>query len=336
MKKPNIIILAVLLVLVGIFLIIRFSQRIPEQQQRVLRDFAVQDTAAVDKIFLADKRGREVVLRRQNDYWTVNDEYRARRDFVNLLLSTFRRMEVSAPVPEARMDYVLRSMTSSAIKCEIYQHGKLHKTYYVGGVTEDNTGTYMIMENSDRPFVIRIPGFSGYLTVRYNTSVDEWRERMIFNYAFNEIHKVKVEYPDEPHESFIAINNGNNQFDIKTIDNQSVDFSFDTLRLKEFIARIRTVGLEAYVRAEVKQNIMDSLANELILSRFTIEDFSGEIRSMKTYLRPNIDQAYDDEGILYDYDLDRLFAIFDEGRELALIQYYVIDPISMRLSDFNK
>ncbi len=333
MKKTNYIILGVLVGLIIVIIIIYNSGK--DTEQRVLRDFFIEDTASINKIFLVDKRNQEITLKRQNGYWTVNDRYRARRDLVNLLLETFRRMEISSPVPKEKYDYVLRSISVKGIKCEIYQNNRLSKTYYVGGVTQDNTGTYMIMENSDVPFVVHIPGFSGYLTVRYNTFINEWRERIVFNYHVNDIHKIYVEYPDNLNESFIAINNGNNQFDLKTINNQNVTFPFDTIKVKEFISRCKFIGFEAYIKEEIQKKIIDSLKNEPVVSKFTIEDFNGEKKSMKTYYRQNIEQAFDDEGILYDFDLERLYAVIQGGEEVVLIQYYIIDPISFKKSFFR-
>ncbi len=334
MKKTNLIILVVLAVLVVILMIIKFSQRPPAEQ--VFRDFAVKDTASVTKIFLADKRERTVLLERQDNHWTVNGKHKARRDLTNLLLETFVRMEVSAPVPQAKLDFVLRSLSTNAIKCEIYQNDKLSKTYYVGGVTEDNTGTYMIMENSSEPFVLHIPGFSGYLTVRYTADVNEWRERIIFNYDVNDIHKITVTYPEEKHESFIAIQNPNNTYELRKLNNKKVDQGFDTLMLKAFISKCKFIGFEAFIRDELNKKIIDSLSNEIPVSIFTIEDMNGTKNTMTTYYRPNIDQHVDDEGVLYDYDLDRLYAVINNNTQAVLVQYYIIDPISYKMSYFKR
>lgn len=333
MKKTNLIILIILLVLLGVIGIINLLDRPPKD--RVFRDFSVEDTAAVNKIFLADKQDQTLLLERQSDHWTVNGEYTARKDFVNLLLSTFKRMEVSAPVPKARLDYVLRSIAGSGIKCEIYKNDRLYKTYYVGGVTEDNTGTYMIMENSDVPFVVHIPGFSGYLTVRYLPVLNEWRERIVFNYDVRDMHKVYLEYPDEPGESFIAVNHGNNKFDLKNINGESVSFDFDTMLVKQFISQTKFVGFESFIREELREGIIDSLKSEPMVNKFTVETFDGDKKSMKTYHRPNIDQAVDDEGVLYDFDLDKLYAVIEDGNQVVIIQYYIIDPISYKMSYFN-
>ncbi|MFW5767664.1 MAG: DUF4340 domain-containing protein, partial [Bacteroidota bacterium] len=232
MKKTNIIILSSLLVLIVLALILFFTRynvikteddglKIKQKSTtlEVLRDFAVKDTASVDKIFLVDKDNNSILLERQaKDEWRVNDKYYAREDFINLLLKTIHRIEISNPVPKEKQEYVLRNLSGNSVKCEIYQDGELSKTYYVGGVTQDNLGTYMLLENSSAAFEVYIPGFNGFLTTRYNTSEDEWRSKRVFSYDLKNIAQVKIEYPDSPEESLIAINKGENKYALKSAE----------------------------------------------------------------------------------------------------------------------
>ena len=45
-----------------------------------LHDFAVKDTSAITKIFLADKFGATVTLEREDvGEWTVNEDYKAEK-----------------------------------------------------------------------------------------------------------------------------------------------------------------------------------------------------------------------------------------------------------------
>ena len=56
-------------------------------------DFAIADTSAVDKIFIADMDGQSVTLTRpaKGSLWDVNGRFKAREDAVDLLLKTFLR-----------------------------------------------------------------------------------------------------------------------------------------------------------------------------------------------------------------------------------------------------
>lgn len=332
MKKTNLILLVAVIVLAIIAAIIYFAQN--TDKKSVYRDFAVQDTASVDKIFMADKNNNTITLERKQNYWIVNQKYKARRDLTNLLLETILKIEVSAPVPDSKLDKVLKDISTSGIKTEIYQNGELTKTYYVGGVTEDNTGTYMIMEGSDLPFIIRIPGFNGFLTVRYATLLNEWREKQIFNYDVNDIARVMVEYPGMAQESFIAYSKGNNVFDLTNIDGSAVDFDFDTLLVKEYISRCKFVGFEAYIMDELQDKKRDSLMNEPVVSKISVEDRAGDVQSVKIYYRPNLEKLLDDNGELFEWDIDRLYGIIND-KEVVLVQYYILDPITFKKSDFK-
>lgn len=333
MKKSNVVLLVVVLVLAIIVTVIYFSEN--TDKQKVYRDFAVEDTARINKIFLADKNNNAITLERKDGVWYVNDQYRARRDLINVLLTTIRNVEVSSPVPEATLDKVLKDLSVKGIKTEIYQDDKLVKTYYVGGVTMDNTGTYMIMEGSDIPFVMSIPNFSGYLTVRYLPDIKEWRERVIFNYRFEEIAQVKVEYGRNPEDGFIVSRIDENRYGITHVDGSNVNFPVDTLAIKEFISRSKFIAFEAFITEELQQHKRDSLLAEPMAARFEIVDKNGNAKSFRTYLRPNINQAVDDDGNLFDWDVDRLYGIVNNDTEVVFVQYYILDPITRSINDFN-
>ena len=130
MKKSNLILLIALIVLIGVVVVVYFHDK--GETKSVFRDFVVEDTASIDKIFLAD-RNSSVTLERINNVWMVNGKYPARKDYINVLLTTMRNLEVTAPVPEAKLDKVLKDLSVTGIKTQIYQNGKLYKTYYVGG-----------------------------------------------------------------------------------------------------------------------------------------------------------------------------------------------------------
>ena len=159
-------ILAILGTGVYFFVIRKPSSTLNEQE----KDFAVDDTAAIGKIFIADMQGRKVVLERSKNSWMVNQIYEVRNDYISTLLSTIKRVNVSYPVPEAAVKTVATNMASLNKKVEIYdRNGGLMKSYIVGGPTLDSKGTYMLMNGSSHPFVTAIPGFQGVLDTRYVT-----------------------------------------------------------------------------------------------------------------------------------------------------------------------
>lgn len=333
MKKTNIILL-IIIVLVGLISIIVYYTQ-TKDTSRVYRDFAIEDTASINKIFLADKQGKTITLERKDGYWMVNNKYKARRDLIDILLTTIKNLEVTMPVPESKLDFVLRSIAAYGIKTEIYQNNKLVKTYYVGGAPENNIGTYMILEGSEVPFVVSIPGFSGFLTIRYNTEINEWREKIIFNYKIEDIYQVKIHYPDQPENSFIAVRNSATNYDLLNYDGSPVNFKFDTLKVKDYISRAKFFGFEAFILDSLQQFKRDSLLSQQMVFEMSVLDVNKNKKSFKAYYRQNIDKLLDDKGELYPYDIDRMYAIVDD-KEVVLIQFYVVDQYTVKKDYFKK
>src|ERR1041384_7907365 len=62
------------------------------------RNFKVEDTASITKIFMADKNNHSITLERTKNGWVTTHGYRARPDAVNLLLYTMKTLDVKSPV----------------------------------------------------------------------------------------------------------------------------------------------------------------------------------------------------------------------------------------------
>jgi len=142
--------------------------------------FAFTDTANVTKLFLADRQGNKSTLVRSGGDWILNGSGVARPDAVNGVLGTIFAMRVRGPVAKAAQDNVIRQLAASGVKLEIYTKEGLAKTYYIGGPTTDMRGTYMMLEDGDRPYILQLPGMTGYLTPRFFASDTEWRRRIVF------------------------------------------------------------------------------------------------------------------------------------------------------------
>src|SRR5438105_1951440 len=83
------------------------------------RAFKVEDTASIDKIFMADKNGKQVTLERTKSGWIVNGKYPARQDAMSLLLYTMRMVDVKSPVAHAAKKNILKLMSGRSVKVEI-------------------------------------------------------------------------------------------------------------------------------------------------------------------------------------------------------------------------
>lgn len=332
MKQKNKIAIVLFLMLgaIAIWLIMRNNNSTIKQ---TLKDFAVKDTTSIDKVFLADKKGRSITLEKQSPgKWLVNGKYEARNDAVQTLIYTINKVEVKEPVSKKAHDNIVKKLAAEAVKCEIYSGGKLIKAYYVGSETQDMTGTYMIlidlntMQTSAKPFVTYIPGFQGFLTTRYFTEEIGWRDRTVFNYIPPDIKSVRMETPGAPDKSFEVLNLGENLFDIKLLETGKSLKNIDTIAIKQYLSYFQNLNFESF-EVEMSPQQMDSVKQTTPTNIITVTLQNGEKNEVKFYPRKPKNGVTEIDGKKIEFDPDRMNATMNNGKDFVFVQYFMFGKI---------
>jgi hypothetical protein len=349
MKKNKLtFIITIVLLAVALFLVYTATKStIPKGP----RDFAVEDTTIITKIFLTDKTNKSVLLDRQGKgAWTVNHKFQASPELLNIFTRTLYKLEVKSPVAKAARNNVIKRLSSLAIKVEIYQtvyridlwglklfpHEKLTKTYYVGDNTQDLLGTYMLMDGYEEPFVVYIPGFNGFLSTRYSTIENDWRDHSVFSVELPNIKSLKIEFPSSPDSSFIAENVGKVNFKLTALKSNTVVSDYDTIKLLDCLSAFHDIKFELMIN-DSKAHNKDSVINSTPFHIITLTDIAGNTTVVKTFHKAYTPGQMDDiDGIPSKYDRDRLYAQLNGGKDFALIQFYVFDRILHPLPYFLK
>ncbi len=333
--KKNLIGLFILLVL-GAIAYFAYQQRGSGTIKPELHDFAVEDTAGITKIFLADKMGQTVLLERKSDReWTVNKDHKARKDAIDVLLKTINRVEMSAPVAKTAHNNIVKLMAGKSTKVEIYKGNEKVKTYYVGDATKDNMGTYMLIEGSSTPFVCHIPGFIGYLSGRYMARVLEWRDSEIFAYSLPEIAEIKVEFHQEPERSFKITHSKDRVVQLfKLYPKQELVNTTDTVFVKRYMLEYRNVrfeGIQPYDEERV-----DSIANSQPYFTISVTGTESQTKSVTSYLIPANPGAIDVDGNPLVWDVDRMHGVINGDKtEIMLIQYFTFDRLTIPIKSLE-
>jgi hypothetical protein len=170
-------------------------------------DFAYTDTAAVDRIVIWDKTPDTVVLTREKSGWMVNGAYAARPDAVEVILETLHRMALRNFPQKSALPAIVEAMATYGKEVTVYANGEEVKHFYVGTETPDMLGTYMMLHGADQPYAVYIPGFNGYLSSRFFTREDLWRDRTVFGVDHREVREVRMRYFDSTAAS-VALTRG--------------------------------------------------------------------------------------------------------------------------------
>lgn len=304
-----------------------------------LRDFSVKDTAAITKIFLADRNGKSVTLHKNPEgKWFFNDSLSPRKDMIKSLMDVIYKVDVKENVAKSAYNNVIKTLSSTGIKCEIYLNNEStpSKVYYVGGATPDDLGTYMWMEDSRVPYITEIPGFNGYLTPRYCVSPTDWKEPIIFSYTPAEIQKISVSYTAFPQRSFELIRN-KNSFQISGKSGASSVQQVDSVAIDNYLDLFKSLSYES-LETTLSPAQHDSLKQTNTLCSVSVTDIKNQQRSIDIYPMPVNEKSLtlqDSLGKPLKYDVDRMIGYFQNTGEWVVIQHYTFDRIFRSPEDFD-
>ncbi len=294
------------------------------------RDFKIEDTASVTKIFIADKNNHSITLERTKTGWVTTNKFPARADAINLLLYTMKMLDVKSLVSKNAKPGVINYMVGHAVKVQAYSGDELIKQYYVGHENADNDATYMILtdigsgKNYEDPFLMCIPGFQGYLSSRYFISEDEWRERMVINYTPPQLKAIKLEFAEHPDSSFVIKLNSTTSFELQKLNGTPIPF--DEVKMKQYLAYFQNISYEKLLN-NVNHKLVDSVRNAIPFIKMSITDAKNETKQFNFVRKNSSPELNVKYGIHYIYDPDRLFMHYNSGKDVVLVQYYVFGKI---------
>jgi len=314
-------------------------------------DFAVEDTALITKIFIANLDSGQILLDRSQHGWTLNKDYHAQQQKVDMLLNTMLKIRVRGPVSEASHNNVIKRMSAIGMKVEVYQtvprislfgklnfflHEKRTKVYFVGDVTKDNLGTYMLKDGSDKAFIIYIPGFRGFVASRYSPIEDDWRDHSVFRKSLRDIKSIQVEFSEEPYMTYRIDCIEKNNYRITRLADNYILPQFDTLKVLNFLTSFSDVRFEALLTHNMPEVKRDSIIHSPFLHRIILVDKNNDSIIVKTFAKKKYAEHLDITEKLVPVDLDRMYALVNDDKDFVLLQYFVFDKVLRPVIYFDR
>ncbi len=303
-----------------------------------LSDFAVPDTASVDRIFIADKQGLTADLRRVNGRWTVNG-LPANQFNVGTLLKVFVRVEVRTPVAKSMEAMTLKLMASNAVKVEIYTGGdEPEKIWWLGHGTPDHFGVFALLEKpgtgrSDSPFVLGMSGFTGLINTRFHARQDEWRStELAIHPDLNSITSVKVEHPMQDSAGYTITYGGDRNMAV--LDEQGSPLPFDSVIVMDVLLHMRDAHFEYFERTYPKAR-KDSIMASVPWHVLTITTKDGHSQRLPFWKKKPYEGEKNADFELLIEDGDRMHSLLDDTA-LVVVQRYWFDRMVPYLGQVAK
>lgn len=330
MKNKNILYIIVILFLGAcIYLLSKQDNSITRTDRR---DFSIADTSEVIKVTLSSKAPEIAVLNRQNENsWTVNGKYKARKSGIFYLLQTLQRMEIAHPVPLSMRDNVIGNLAVKGIKVEVQLKNGKEKIIYVGSENKELTATFMMLKGALEPYAVHIPGFKGYLSGRFFTQEYLWRDKTVINYDNRNIASVKMQYynVNEKDESF-QITKTNMGYQLSDFETNEM-IQHNPKAIETYIASFRKLYAESFVTGTLN---IDSLIKTQPLFELNVTTIDNESTAIKVFNKKAEKTIYVDGDITMQ-DPDRMFA-FVNNEDWMVIQTNTFKKLMKKLSELKK
>ena len=167
------------------------------------RAFTVENIDDVHKIFVARRGVEEVTLTRNGESWLVNGKYKAKAGAMRGVLSVLKNARIQFIPSRNATENIVRGIGTVGIKVEAYdKNNKKLTSYYIGGNTPDERGSYFLMENAAQPYVMELPNEVSVLREKFHRTFEEWRDYGVFEEDESKFKSVSVEYPKQKKHSF--------------------------------------------------------------------------------------------------------------------------------------
>lgn len=315
-KKIIISILSILF----IYSLFNYNKKIKLDNEK---KFSINEIEKIDKIFLSDRKGNNITLKKDNNIWMVNNKYIVRDDAISTLLSTIQKISIQRPIPETGYNNVIKQLATTGVKVEIYYNNKI-KTYTVGGSTSNHLGTYMLMDKSENPYIVHIAGFNGFLSPRYGIQgyeldINNWRDNTVFKIEIETIKKISVIDLQEKNKSFNIITKP-----LSLTDVNNNDIKYDLDKVIKYLNNFSQLNSENF-----KGNNID-ISNEKLIYRLKINhDNKEDILETYTFSKTNNNSNNSKPNV------ERMYARLNNG-EFLLIQNYVFNKVFISIDELKE
>ncbi|MBL7684047.1 MAG: DUF4340 domain-containing protein [Flavipsychrobacter sp.] len=299
--------------------------------------FTIADTSAIAKIFMADKRGNTILLERKNGSWLLNNQYPVMNQPVSNILYTLMSQGAQYPVAQHMRDGIIKMLAGEGVKVEVYDaDGDKMRVFYVAGQANNNAGSYMLMQGSETPYVVQIPGFPGYIATRYSTNIADWRDRSVFTIPKAEINTISIKYPDAPLNNFTIRRDAAGGLTADIDPALSAGKQVNKRRVDVFSAYFEKLYSEGYINGTIKlDSVIKSVPLMCVIEASTKQ---GKTQKADIYLMPlnrrskNMLSPF--PGLDNNYDADRFYAVINNAKDTVIIQRFTFDKVFRKAYEF--
>lgn len=238
-KLSNKILLAVLIVLIGIFALSRVF-RAPSLEGNLQKSLVQVDTATVDQVKILVGDTNQIVLKREGGNWTVQsngNQRAADRGSINSMLGTMKELVAERMVSRKKEKWDVYQVGEQGTRVTLLSSGSEKADVYIGKAGFNQGQRQSPYGGGGAPYTyVRLAGendvyaVDGFLVSQFNRGYDDWRNKNFTRIRKEEVVSIRFNYPDT---SFVLQKQDSVwRLDGEAIETNKVDTYLNKLQVK--------------------------------------------------------------------------------------------------------
>lgn len=280
--------------------------------------FAITDTSLVTRIEIIGGKN-SINLTKTHKGWLINENGKARRESVFLLLTVLSRINATAPIPISVADSVMNEMKDNGTLVAVFSGRKKMVQFTIYFTELLNIRTVGWADGANTAYKLSAPMVGRDLIEFFSSDLLYWTDTRTKMANFNSLFAVEVEIPSNPEKSF--------RIDLQNPDKPSLialyyshrSVSYDTLNMARFLS-----GIEDMSFNEVPINISTEKAAEILFSEpdFIFTFYNKNSEPIKfSFIPIPVEEYIDEMGRTVQFDLNRMYLSSSINSKLFEIKF---------------
>ncbi len=282
--KRNLILLGIILLLGGVIYygMQRSNAKNKYADLTADRAFNVEDPETIHQIKISRRTRKPVLLEKKDGIWYVGEK-RANQHMVNNMLQVIRLARIKFIPPNQAVKNIIREVNQVGIQIDLYdKSAELFKSFFVGGNTHDEEGTYFLMQGSIQPYVMERPFVKGGLRdIFLHEEFELWDLYYMLEKGEN-IKSITVDYPKDKKNAFHVERVGDKEFSLEPVYPTTVKIprKLNNNTIEAYFSEFEKLSSEAYENDNPR---LEEIKAAIPFAIFTITLNDGTEKVLKYY-----------------------------------------------------
>ena len=233
--------------------------------------FRLADYNSINRISLQSDT-TTVELTFKGSRWKVNDRYNADRELVTVLFATLRQAEPKRAVSSQLADSIAERLENGGIHVTLYEDDHVAQQFFAGG-NSLKTQAYFRRAGDEQVYMMTIPGYKVYVSGIFELQANQWREKYVFGFNWENFRDLTAEFPGHREDNFTITQDRHRGFGIP-------DIKTDTGKVHTFLDNVSLLTANEFLEPGDFTDSLKKTTPEMILK---ITDVTNATYSLALY-----------------------------------------------------